>query len=118
LIISNLSLGAIFHVILFFPPEYPAKSPSAEFVPKAFQPVGGATMEGTKGTKVCLSIFSDFAFIHKEWANEKGTGWSPSYTVQTVLLNLLSFLLEVSENSSWYQDRMDNNVKVSYIGYI
>lgn len=25
--------GAVFHVVLYFPPDYPAKSPSAEFVP-------------------------------------------------------------------------------------
>ena len=46
---------------------------------------------------MCLSIFSDFAKYHTGWANEKGMGWSPGYTVQTVLLNLLSFLAETMD---------------------
>ena len=55
---------------------YPAQSPSAEFIPE-FQFSGGANTRGKKGgTNVCLSIFSDFAKYHPEWANEKGTGWS------------------------------------------
>ena len=54
----------IFHVVLFFPENYPAKSPSAEFLPKSFRPIGGAQKEGKKGTQVCLSIFSDFATYH------------------------------------------------------
>lgn len=62
---------------------------------------------------MCLSIFSDFASIHTEWANEKGTGWSPSYTVGTVLLNLISFLLETSENSDYYKSTIRSNVTVS-----
>lgn len=102
---------AIFHVILFFPDNYPAVSPSAEFLPPAFTPIGGATKKGKKGTQICLSIFSDFAKIHKEWANEKGTGWSPSYTTQTVLLNLVSFLNEMT--SHYNNSAMNNNVAVS-----
>ena len=64
-------------------------------------------------TSVCLSIFSDFLKIHTEWANEKGTGWSPSYTVQTVLLNMVSFLMEMSSQSSYYEKEMKNNIDVS-----
>eukprot|EP00026_Physarum_polycephalum_P005749 Phypoly_transcript_05787.p1 GENE.Phypoly_transcript_05787~~Phypoly_transcript_05787.p1 ORF type:complete len:549 (+),score=109.53 Phypoly_transcript_05787:167-1813(+) len=94
--------GTIYHVILYFPKNYPSKSPSAEFVPGIVYSAG-ATETGPKGgTKVCLSIFSDFAMYHTEWANEKGTGWSPSYTAQTVLLNLLSFLAETSGGNSYY----------------
>ncbi|KAH3758444.1 Ubiquitinconjugating enzyme subfamily protein [Pelomyxa schiedti] len=92
--------GGTYHLVLYFPPNYPAKSPSAEFVP-SFSFSGGATKTGPKGgTQVCLSIFSDFAIYHTEWANEKGTGWSPSYTVQTVLLNLVSFINERSSSGN------------------
>lgn len=38
---------AVFHVILYFPKEYPAKSPSCEFVPE-FQFTGGASTRGKK----------------------------------------------------------------------
>ena len=44
--------SVIYHVILFFPENYPYKSPSAEFVPAGFQFVGGATKQGKKGTQV------------------------------------------------------------------
>lgn len=92
----NIKHGdAVYHVILFFPKEYPCVSPSAEFVPHGFEYQGGAAMGGKKGTKICLSIFSDFAKYHTEWANETQTGWSPGYTVQTVLLNLVSFLSDM-----------------------
>lgn len=84
----------IYHLILFIPEEYPYVSPSAEFVPRGFQYGSGATLPGKKGTKVCLSIFSDFATYHTEWKNEKAMGWCPGYSIQTVLLNLLSFLAE------------------------
>lgn len=67
--------GAVFHVILFFSGEYPAKSPSAEFVPREFIPIGGATKTGTKGRhnflverKFLANLFFEFRnkgmFIH------------------------------------------------------
>lgn len=56
-------------------------------------------MPGKKGVKVCLSIFNDFANIHTEWAKEKGVGWSPAYTVQTVLMNMVSYIMEHGGNA-------------------
>lgn len=88
----------IYHLILFFPDNYPYSSPSAEFVPNGFRYTGGATKPGKKGTQVCLNIFSDFAYIHTEWADQKGLGWSPGYTVQTVLMNVIAFLAETSSH--------------------
>lgn len=99
----------IFHLILFFPKDYPYSSPSAEFVPVGFSYNSGATMPGKKGTKICLNIFSDFANIHTEWKNTKGAGWSPGYTVQTVLMNVVAFLAETQSNSGTY----NNNLKMS-----
>ncbi|KAK7479175.1 hypothetical protein BaRGS_00029616 [Batillaria attramentaria] len=86
----------IYHLILFMPHNYPFESPSAEFLPKGFAFSGGATMDGKKGTKVCLNIFSDFAMYHTEWKNQKGFGWSPGYSTQTVLMNLVAFLAETA----------------------
>ncbi|CAG2184995.1 unnamed protein product [Mytilus edulis] len=84
----------IYHLLLLFTDNYPYESPSAEFVPVGFQYNSGATKQGKKGTKVCLNIFSDFADIHTEWKDEKSVGWSPGYTVQTILLNVVAFLAE------------------------
>ncbi|GFR72417.1 ubiquitin-conjugating enzyme E2 6 [Elysia marginata] len=102
----------IFHLILFFPKDYPYSSPSAEFVPVGFSYNSGATMPGKKGTKICLNIFSDFANIHTEWKNTKGAGWSPGYTVQTVLMNVVAFLAE-TQSSSGNSGTYNNNLKMS-----
>lgn len=108
--------GVLYHLILFFPQNYPYKSPSAEFVPPGFSYRGGATKPGKKGTQVCLSIFSDFADWHREWANEKNAGWSPGYTVQTVLLNMLSFLAEIQGDCS-YNANLTKNYKCADCGH-
>jgi hypothetical protein len=55
---------------------------------------------------------------HTEWKDEKGMGWSPGYTVQTVLLNLLSFLAESMDQSmKWGNDyaktMLENNRKLA-----
>ncbi|XP_061186101.1 uncharacterized protein LOC133194137 [Saccostrea echinata] len=104
----------IYHLILFFTEKYPYDSPSAEFVPVGFRYNSGATMPGKVGTKVCLNIFSDFAYIHTEWKDEKSVGWSPGYTVQTILLNVVAFLAETqSGDYAWMKDASDHNRKIS-----
>lgn len=100
----------IFHLILFFPPNYPSKSPSAEFVPRGFSYGGGAVKPGRKGTQICLSIFSDFESIHTEWASEVNHGWSPGYTVQTILMNVVSFLAESMTTAG---SHYTNNLNIS-----
>ena len=71
-------------------------------------------MPGKKGTKVCLNIFSDFAYIHTEWKNQKGLGWSPGYTVQTILMNVVAFLAETqSGDNAWMKDTTVHNMKLS-----
>ncbi|CAG5129686.1 unnamed protein product [Candidula unifasciata] len=90
----------IFHLILFFPQQYPYQSPSAEFVPNGFVYNSGATKQGKKGTQICLDIFSDFSDYHTEWKTKKGEGWSPAYTVQTILMNVVAFLSETQASGS------------------
>lgn len=70
------------------------------------------------GTSLSLVLtnISDFGEYHPEWKNEKGTGWSPSYTTQTVLLNLVSFIMETSSGSGYYSygsSSMEENVKLA-----
>lgn len=104
----------IYHLILFLPQTYPYESPSAEFVPQGFRYNSGATLPGKKGTKVCLNIFSDFAYIHTEWKDQKGLGWSPGYTVQTILMNVVAFLAETqSGDNAWMKDSSEHNRKLS-----
>lgn len=104
----------IYHLILFLPTKYPYESPSAEFVPAGFRYNSGATLPGKKGTKVCLNIFADFAYIHTEWKDQKGLGWSPGYTVQTILMNVVAFLAETqSGDNAWMKDTTAHNLKLS-----
>lgn len=71
-------------------------------------------MPGKKGTKVCLNIFADFAYIHTEWKDQKGLGWSPGYTVQTILMNVVAFLAETQSGESyWVKDTTAHNLKLS-----
>lgn len=84
----------LFHLILFFPKEYPCIPPRLEVVPPGFAMENVVVRKGDKGTQVCLDIFSDFADVHPEWLLLADSGWSPSYTVQAILLNLLSYLHE------------------------
>lgn len=71
-------------------------------------------MPGKKGTKVCLNIFADFAYIHTEWKDQKGLGWSPGYTVQTILMNVVAFLAETqSGDNVWMKDTSAHNLKLS-----
>ncbi|XP_064594881.1 uncharacterized protein LOC135461630 [Liolophura sinensis] len=81
-----------FHVILFIPEQYPFKPPSADFLPFGLTSPYGAYKTGTKGMNFCLSILSDYENYHNEWRDEQGFNWSPSYTIQTILINIASFL--------------------------
>ncbi|XP_005099843.1 uncharacterized protein LOC101857575 [Aplysia californica] len=84
----------ILHMILFFPDNYPYTAPNAEFMPVGYSYNQGASRPGKKGTQICLAMFNDYTDIHTDWKRTKGMGWSPSYTVQTMLMNVVSFLLE------------------------
>lgn len=71
-------------------------------------------MPGKKGTKICLNIFADFAYIHTEWKDQKGLGWSPGYTVQTILMNVVSFLAEThSGDNAWAKETLAMNLKLA-----
>ena len=41
---------------------------------------------------MCLSILSDFADRHREWRSTTNEGWTTAYTVQTILLSIISMV--------------------------
>lgn len=43
---------------------------------------------------ICLDVLGNFDFVHTEWKQTVGSGWSPAYTVTTLLLQLQSVLSE------------------------
>merc|ERR1712178_605948 len=100
------------HFLIDFPADYPQSAPNIGFSFE-FQYRGGARYimpDGRlKGKKViCLDVLGNFGNYHQEWKNSVGSGWSPAYTVTTLLLQLQSrrfleamrCLLSASRNSS------------------
>jgi hypothetical protein len=57
-----------------------------------------------KGKKViCLDILGNFGGVHTEWKAEVGSGWSPAYTVTTLLIQLQSVLCDVGLQMGQHQ---------------
>jgi len=80
-------------VCLQFDRDYPISPPKAYFESfVAYE--GGAVMKDSQGRfEVCLSLFGNFRTYHTEWANAQGEGWSPSYTVSTILVAMQGLML-------------------------
>jgi ubiquitin-conjugating enzyme E2 D/E len=90
--------GAIFHIELVFPPDYPTNPPSATL----FTPLPHPHVHKDH---ICLDILSDYKgyFSAVQELERKDTkdlsGWHPSYTVQSILLSMQSFLMDMKENA-------------------
>mmetsp|Transcript_39576 Transcript_39576/g.59875 ORF Transcript_39576/g.59875 Transcript_39576/m.59875 type:complete len:544 (-) Transcript_39576:149-1780(-) len=79
--------------------DYPLSPPNVGF-PVHFQYHMGATESVRSGDlagtmSICLDITGNFKHIHTEWSTEKGTGWSPSMTLSSLLVQLQSLLMEL-----------------------
>lgn len=92
------------HFLIDFPPDYPNSAPNIGFSFQ-FRYQGGAEYvmpDGRlKGKKViCLDILGNFGGVHTEWKTEVGSGWSPAYTVTTLLIQLQSVLCDLGSAMS------------------
>lgn len=78
---------------LEFPKDYPNSAPKAYFETKIVY-TNGATIYDEKGRQsVCLNIFGNFAHVHTEWKTQVGTGWTPAYTVETIILSIQGLMM-------------------------
>lgn len=98
------------HAVMTFPPEYPAKAPNLGFCTDFYYDMGTQYIEKKgplKGMKViCVDILGNFHSYHtKEWVQKQGTGWTAAYTVETVLVNLQSLLIQVDSKMKTDTDR-------------
>merc|ERR1719375_1659623 len=80
------------HFLIDFPADYPQSAPNIGFSFE-FEYRGGAQYimpnGRLKGKKViCLDVLGNFGDYHREWKNSVGSGWSPAYTVTTLLVQL------------------------------
>jgi len=92
------------HFLIDFPSNYPQSAPNIGFSFE-FQYRGGAQYvmpDGRlKGKKViCLDILGNFGNYHSEWRSTVGSGWSPAYTVTTLLVQLQSVLCDLGHEMS------------------
>jgi ubiquitin-protein ligase len=92
------------HFLIDFPHDYPQSAPNIGFSFE-FPYRGGAEyvmregrLEGKK--VICLDVLGNFQGVHTEWKNEVGSGWSPAYTVTTLLVQLQSVLCSLGADMS------------------
>merc|ERR1719190_222609 len=92
------------HFLIDFPMDYPQSAPNIGFS-FDFRYRGGAEYvmpDGRlKGKKVvCLDVLGNFQHVHTEWKDTVGSGWSPAYTVTTLLVQLQSVLCDLGQTMS------------------
>ena len=89
------------HFLIDFPCDYPLSAPNIGFSFE-FQYRGGASYVQQDGRLkgklvICLDILGNFGHVHTEWKSTVGSGWSPAYTVTTLLIQLQSVLCDLGE---------------------
>merc|ERR1740138_588278 len=92
------------HFLIDFPADYPQSAPNIGFSFE-FEYRGGAQYVmpngRLKGKKViCLDVLGNFQSYHREWKDTVGSGWSPAYTVTTLLVQLQSVLCDLGKQMS------------------
>lgn len=45
-------------------------------------------------------LLGNFAHVHTEWSEVEGSGWSPAYTVTTLLVQLQSVIINIDADLS------------------
>jgi len=92
------------HFLVDFPHDYPNSAPNIGFTFDFPYDQGASYVMSDgrlKGKKViCLDILGNFGGIHTEWKSAVGSGWSPAYTVTTLLIQLQSVLCDVGRRMS------------------
>lgn len=78
--------GIVFHVRIIFPTNYPDSPPNLKF---PMREIPSFVHPNLYPFGLCLDILSSFIGSHDQHA-----GWSPAYSVRTLLLQLQSFLFE------------------------
>lgn len=103
--VTNIGFVTVpLHFLIEFPCDYPSSAPKIGFSFE-FEYRGGASCIMREGRLVgkkviCLDVLGNFDFVHTEWKQTVGSGWSPAYTVTTLLIQLQSVLSDLGDNMS------------------
>lgn len=84
--------GIPIRVVLEFPSDYPNSAPKA-FFETFIAYEHGATFYDNGRLAVCLNIFGNFGHVHTEWKDAEGEGWSPAYSVSSILVAMQGLML-------------------------
>lgn len=110
LTVQGTSCTAPLHFRIDFPTRYPHEAPSVSFSTVFPYHLGSSYLQDSgrlAGCKVlCLDLLGNFAAVHTEWAEAGRSGWSPAYTVTTLLVNLQSVFAGLGPSMS-EQARVD-----------
>jgi len=102
LTVKGKKVVAPLHFRIDFPAQYPNVAPNVGFTNNFEYRMGASYTQPSgrlEGCKViCLDLLGNFAYIHTEWKDSEGSGWSPAYTVSTLLVNLQSVLIDLGDN--------------------
>ena len=101
--------GVPIRFVLEFDDQYPDSAPKA-FFDTYVRYINGASHEVNGRMAVCLNIFGNFANVHTEWKTTQGEGWSPAYTVSTILVSMQGLMMSdmLSTNPSDVQRTIDS----------
>ena len=100
--------GIPIRFIMEFPSDYPNTPPKA-FFDTFIAYHGGASYYVNNRLAVCLNIFGNFAHVHDEWKT-KQEGWSPSYTVSTILVTMQGLMMSFTQSGgNWHSDLLSTN---------
>jgi len=95
------------HFLIDFPSDYPTTAPNIGFSFEFEYRSGASYTERSgrlNGKKViCLDILGNFGHVHTEWKSVVGSGWSPAYTVSTLLIQLQSVLCNLGTQQSQHE---------------
>lgn len=90
---GSMLAGIPIRFCLEFSNDYPNAPPDAYFETQIYYKNGTQFRDKKDRISVCLDIFGNFDHVHKEWKSESA-GWSPAYTVSTILISLQALVME------------------------
>ena len=99
--------NVVFHVLIEIPAEYPSKPPSLYFRSTIRYQNGAQTEVKDKGASVCLNILGNWSNYHSEWGTD-AAGWSPSCTLETVMIQLQGSLGEMLSQDTHEVEQSDD----------